>query len=334
MKIPKYSEIVAKIQALPIVRTVIQWMKDHSFPGFLGVPIYDVLTFIINEIKRYDLTTRANSMAFSFFISLFPSIIAIFTLIPYFLPYILNETLLSYLPDGNIDFSESLIEQFRAVLPDNVENRMIEFIETISTEPRFGLFSIGFVLALFFSSNGIMTMMRGFQKSYHQTTFFSRTIVMQRLVSFKLLFYLGTLIISSVFLVIFGNLIIGKFLIYIEASQFTAIILYILRWIVIIMLFYTGISLVYRDGAATLKKFRFFSPGATIATFLSLLSSIIFSLYVDNFGQYNELYESIGTIIVIMLWIQINSFIILIGFELNAAIAVNRDITIARKSKE
>jgi len=91
-------------------------------------------------------------------------------------------------------------------------------------------------------------------------------------------------------------------------------------------MFYTIISLIYRYGAAVRKKFHFFSPGATLATIFCILISIFFSFYVDNFSKYNELYGSFGTIIVTMIWIQLNSLILLIGFELNASIAINRDL--------
>ncbi|MEL6274746.1 MAG: YhjD/YihY/BrkB family envelope integrity protein, partial [Bacteroidota bacterium] len=85
----------------------------------------------------------------------------------------------------------------------------------------------------------------------------------------------------------------------------------------------------YRFGAATYQRFSYFSPGVTLAAILSLLTSVAFSFYVDGFNRYDtyaRFYGSIATIIIVMLWLQLNSLILLVGFELNASIAVNRDL--------
>jgi len=94
------------------------------------------------------------------------------------------------------------------------------------------------------------------------------------------------------------------------------------------MLFYSGISSIYRFAVSARKRFNFFTPGATLATVSSLITSYLFSFYVDNFSSYNKLYGSIGTVIAVMLWIQLNAFILLVGFELNASIAITRDYKI------
>lgn len=331
MKFPSIKDIRKYFLEHRLVIKTENWARKHSFPGFFKVPIYDVLVFIYNEVRRFDLSTRANSIAFSFFLSLFPAILALFTLIPYLLPLILNDKLLSFLPDGNIDFNSSFIQQMREVMPDSIEDRLIAFIQDVSTTPRVGLLSFGFLLAIFFASNGILTLMKSFEKS-NKETFVQRSVVQKRLIAIQLTFLIGTLVFASILLVILGNLLIGWLLDYIHADRFTSAILYILRWIIIVSLFYFGIAILYRLGAPTKRKFNYFSPGTTLATVLSILSSVLFSFYADNFSTYNKLYGSIGTIIVIMLWIQINAFVILIGFELNASIAVNRDLK--KKVKE
>ncbi len=107
-------------------------------------------------------------------------------------------------------------------------------------------------------------------------------------------------------------------------SRYNAILL--VRWVAILVLFYAGISATYRFGPAMKERIKFFSPGATLATGLSIVSSILFSYYVSTFGRFNELYGSLGAIIVLMLWMQINSLVILIGYELNASIKINKDL--------
>ncbi len=321
-----FNKIQTFIVQLPIIKQLISWIKVNSLPGFFNVPIYDVLVFIINEFRGQALVIRANAIAFSFFLSLFPMLLSVVTLFPY-----LEEYLLVYLPAGKNFNSifDGLGQQFDGIIPKEFFDTLLD----VTTNPRAGLFSVGFILAIFFASNGMMTIMRSFEKS-HSKTFKETNAFQKRITAIFLTGLLGFMVIASVLLVILGKILITNLLGLVDADQFTTNFVNVLRWLLIIILFYAGISVIYRYGATTFEKFRFWSPGATLATILSLLSSLIFSFYVESFDTYNKLYGSIGTIIVILLWIQINSFIVLIGFELNAGIAVNRDLTAAKKSEE
>ena len=295
--------------------------------------IYDVIVFIFNEIKRQALVTRANSMAFSFFLSLFPLIIALITLLPYLQKYLIRflpieNSILSDTTDVSL-LVESLKTNFQEFIPEGVFNT----ISDVATNPRPGLLSVGFILAIFFGSNGMMALMRGFEKSY-KSTFRKRTVLRKRLVAIFLTFLISLMLIASVILVILGQRLMTLLLTYLDAGSFGTVSLQLIRWLVILALFYMGIAVIYRYGSATIRRFKIFSPGATLATVLSILSSLVFSFYVKEFDTYNQLYGYIGTIIVIMLWIQINAFNLLIGFELNASIAVNRDIKAEKKEKD
>lgn len=320
MKLPKGKEVRHFFVNHSLVTGVINWAKTHSFPGFFHVPIYDVIVFIYNESQRRDITTRANSMAFSFFLSLFPALIMLFTLLPLF-----QEWFLHYILE-NENFYELLNRQLQDILPGEAGKSLYDFIEDITTHPRIGLLSFGFILSLFFASNGMMTLLHSFDKSYLKTTFKKRSGLKKRGISIMLTLQLGLLLIASIVFIILGNLIMTTISDFVKLDFFTKYSIYFVRWLVILTLFYSIISIIYRHGAGMHQKFKFVTPGATIATILSILTSVAFSFYVDNFGSYNKLYGSIGTIIVIMIWIQINAFILLVGFELNASIAVNRDL--------
>ncbi|MCH8331638.1 MAG: YihY/virulence factor BrkB family protein, partial [Bacteroidetes bacterium] len=100
------------------------------------------------------------------------------------------------------------------------------------------------------------------------------------------------------------------------------IALTLVRWVVILLLFFNGISLIYYFGPSIKKRFKWFSAGSSTATVFSIMISLAFTFYVNNFGQYNKLYGSIGTLFVIMLWFYLNAMVLLIGFELNSGIAV------------
>lgn len=303
----------------PWRKRLVKWSQEHSLPGFFKVPIYDVFIFLLREIRRFDLLTRANAIAYSFFLSLFPSIMALFTLIP-----LLKEYFLQYLPAGE-NFENYLQYEIQRFMPGVAGDQLFKFIDDITSNPRIGLLSIGFLMAIFFSSNGMLMLMRGFAKSY-STTFKQRRSLKKRLIAIGLTFQLGIFLISSIVLIILGEFLIQFLANLVGLDQFSTIVLNIVRWIVVVSLFYVSIATIYRFGAATKQKFKLLTPGATLATFLSIMASVVFSAYVNNFNTYNELYGSIGTIIVIMLWLQINSMVLLMGYELNASIAVNRDM--------
>ncbi|MEL6865978.1 MAG: YihY/virulence factor BrkB family protein [Bacteroidota bacterium] len=345
-KLPSIKELRAAFMALPIVVRFFEWIKQHSLPGFRRVPIYDVAVFFLREIQRDNITTRANSIAFSFFLSIFPSILVIFTLIPYILPYFdflivpnLSSNQLPVDSTGSVDVNSAMVQLINEliskinIIPLNAKTQLINFLEEITTQPRAGLLSFGFLLALFFASNGMISLMRGFEKSNNTTTFHRRNILVKRLIAIQMVFIIVLLVTIAVVMIILGDWLLWLLSEYWSTGWLYNTSLDILRWLLVISLFYFGITMIYRVGVPARKKFRLFSPGATLATLLSLITTLIFSLYVDNFGNYNKLYGSIGTIIVIMLWIQLNALVLLIGFELNASIAVNRDLKKASQNE-
>ena len=231
---------------------------------------------------------------------------------------------IQYLPEGE-NFDLYLRSEIQRIMPGVAGERLFSFVDDITNNPRFDLLSFGFILAVFFASNGMLALMQGFEKSYKKT-FRQRGEFRKRLIAIVLTFQMGVLVIAAVILIILGEFLFNLLFGLVQLDQFTEITLQFLRWVAIIMLFYFGIAIIYRYGASTIKRFKIFSPGATLATILCILSSLVFSFYVNEFSTYNELYGSIGAIIVLMLWIQIISLILLVGFELNASIAINRDL--------
>ncbi len=339
MKIPTSKEIRTFVFNLPLIVNLIAWSKKQSMPGFFNVPFYDVVVFIFHELKRHALIMRANAVAFSYFLSLFPLLLFVFTLIPYILPHFdflilpnLTEEQKVYIPETEeVDFAGTIVNlidetiQEVKILPVQARKDLVSYLSILATQSRAGHLSLVLLLTLFFSSNGMMTLFMGFGKSHH-STFKKRSDFKKRLIAIALTLLMGVLVVLSAFLVVLGRIPIDKMLHFANLDRFSPALIYLLRWIAITGLFYFGISMIYRYGAATFRKFNWFSPGATLATILCLLTLLGFTFFVDKFETYDKLYGAVGSIIVVMLWIQINSFILLIGFELNASIAVNRDL--------
>ena len=294
-----------------IVMTIRRKLEQVVLPGFMGCNLFEILEFIYLEIKQNKLAVRANAMAFSFFISLFPSLLVLFTT-------------LAYLPIHK-NYNTVITTYINELLPGNAGTLLLTTIKDITTKPRGSLLSFGFLLAIYFSSNGLLAMISGFRKAY-PLTFVQRHWVKERLVAIQMTFLLGLLLIASFLLIIFGNMLIVWLLKLLKANILLSVVLTLLRWLVILGLFFLGIGIIYRLGMPLREKYSIVSPGTIVATVFSIISSLIFSDYIENFSNYNKVYGSIGSIIVLMLWIQINAIILLIGFELNAAIVIRKDL--------
>jgi membrane protein len=262
------------------------------------------MVFFWKSIKDGDLSARASSTAFSFFMALFPAIIFLFTLIP-------------YIPVQN--FQNELFLLIRDMVPQNAFLAIEETVQDIIMRPRGDLLSLGFFMALVFSTNGIASMMSAFDASLH--SFERRTWLGQRLIAILLLLILSFLLTIAITLIIGGQFLIN----YMVANgwlkiNFTYYLLTYGKWLVIISLIFFACSFLYYLAPAKKTKWRFISAGSTLSTFLSIIALIGFTYYINHFGQYNKLYGSIGTLLVVMLLLHLISLILLVGFELNASI--------------
>ncbi len=192
---------------------------------------------------------------------------------------------------------------------------MEETIFDIIKNQNGSLLSFGFFSALYFSTNGFNAMIAAFNETFHEIE--TRTVITQRLVSL-LMVVISTLLIGiAISLIVASELVLHYF---IEESSITFYLILFGKWAILLCLCFCFISFNYYFGAKRRTGFRFLSPGAILATFLTIITCLVFAYYVNNFGNYNKLYGSIGTLIVIMLWIYINSLILLLGFDLNVSI--------------
>ncbi len=297
-------KLIVKFLQLPIIRNIIRLSKEVRIPGFDGLPLYDVTAFFVKGLQNGWLGLRASAVAFNFILAIFPAIIFVFTLI-------------AYIPiDG---FQEQLLSLMEVLLPGNVFDSVNETFEDIITRQRGGLLSVTVISALYFSTNGLHTLIDSFNTTFH--TIESRPYFVQRGISILLTLILVIFTLVAIGLIIFGTLgmdfVAQKGWIEDDLLRFS---LNLARWIIILGLMFFAISVLYFLGPAKQTKWRFFSAGSTLATVLVLITSIGFSYFVENFGQYNKLYGSIGTLVIVMLWTYFNSIALLIGFELNASI--------------
>jgi membrane protein len=298
------SKVFKFLMRFKFINLFIRLTKRIYIPGFEGLPLFDVSNFFYKGMKNGAINTRASSLAFKFFLALFPAIIFIFTMI-------------AFIPVKG--FQDELMRIIRDLLPDNAYTLASSTITDIIKHQRSGLLSITFLVSIYLSTNGINAMINAFNKSHHYIE--TRKPVQQYIVSLILVFAFAIMVIISISLVVFTEYILHEMVPRGWIKTKTIVLMVRTgRWIIICVLFFLSISFLYYLGPAKKNNWRFFSAGSTLATLLSLLTSILFTYYVNNFASYNKVYGSIGTLIVILLWIYFNSMILLIGFELNASI--------------
>lgn len=294
------KKIIAWITASALVAFLVGMSKRIHFPGFQGIPLYDVVKFFFHGVRESDLNLRASAVAYSLFMALFPTIIFFFTLIP-------------YIPIEN--FQESLFSLMSRVLPENAFSAAQDTIRDIITKQRGGLLSIGFISALYFSTSGFNALISAFNATSHDVE--QRTAFQQRLASLYLVIICTLLMTMAIGLIIFSEYAMDMLF---EKGQFSYYVVQIGRLVILFALCYLIISFTYYLGPSRKSRWKFASAGSMLATWLMVITSLGFTFYVNNFGNYNKLYGSIGTLIVVLLWIYINSLVILVGFELNASI--------------
>jgi membrane protein len=288
-------------------------------PGFEGISLFDVVKFFRQQIKTVGLTERASAVAYNFIMAIPPSLLFLFTLIPH-LPFIKKG-----------DIQKQVFQLIRDVIPNEAYNKdLISFInKTFFAKPVFGLLSFGLLLALFFASNAMMGIMRSFNKNY--LGFEKRKGFHNRIIALRLTTLLFGLVVGLLIVLVTQNAALKFF--GIKDAGWREAIGY-LRWLFIIALVFYSIAFIYKYAPAVQKRWNLVSPGSIVATFLCLMASLGFSYFVNNFGRYNALYGSIGTVMVLMALIFINSLVLLIGFELNVSIKSIQVMAEIRKKEE
>ncbi len=300
------------------VRFLEEKTKQIILPGFKGVPLYDVIRFFFSQLKKSSLTERASAISYNFIMAIPPTCLFLFTLLPN-MPFIKKKVIKVQL--------HTLITD---IIPAKDYNKnLIKFVDGFLDDARIGLLSFGFVLLIYFASNGMMGIMRSFDKNY--LGFQKRTGLQKRWMAIKLTMIIMGLLFACIMLLITQGAML-KWL----GIQNAVVLKFILviKWAFIVALVFYSIAFIYKFAPAVHKRWSIASPGSILATTLSILATIGFSLFVNNFGKYNALYGSIGTVIVIMIIIYINSLVLLIGYELNVSINSLQIMADERKKHE
>lgn len=287
------------------VRAFIHLTRKIKLPGFQGISLWEIIFFFIYSLKRGLIGMRAGAVSFHFFLALIPFGLVLVVLT-------------SYIP--GVDLEQDIAPVISALVPEMLFERFMSGLHEYENSTVRSLLSFGFVLAIYFTSNGFSQLIKAFNIS--KMKFEKREKWWQvRLLSIGFVLVFIVAIMMTFYLLIFVR---KGFIALAERSEFVRDyfnqIYGATDFLFLSFLVYCGISLMYYFGPKERKGFRFFSPGATLAFVLVMVISILYELYISSYATYNDLYGSLGTIIMIMLWVYMISFALLIGFELNASI--------------
>jgi len=287
------------------VRKTLHYSRLLIIPGFQRVPVFDVVVFFIKGLTKGSLNQRSAAISFHFFLSLFPLILFLVTLLPFL----------------HLDYlTEKILTTVQEFAPNSVGDYISATIADLMQRKHKGLMTIGFLSSVFVASSGVNALLLSFNTSYHNLK--KRSVLKRRLISVGLVILIAFGIIISMSLIIFAK----RYIIYLFANHLIKnfvqyYILRVLKWVIIVFIVYILFATIYYIAPVDKRGYKFFSAGASLGTALFILFSQGFNWYIIHFSHYNALYGSIGAMIIFLLWIYLNAYIILIGFELNASIA-------------
>ena len=296
------ESIENKLNKIPVVRQLVTLTKKISLSSLEGLSLYDIIELYLLGILKGAFSYRASAVAFSFFMALFPFALFILNLIP-------------YIPIDN--FQADFLSFVEKGVPPNTYEAIESILKDIMNTSYKSLLSSGFILSIFLMTNGVNAILGGFEMSTHITI--TRGFFRQYFIALAISITLSLILIITVASIVIFEIVIQK----IMSQGFITDDVYLIEWgrylFVILMILITT-SILYKFGTSETKNISFISYGAMFTTLLIILTSYIFGIYVEKFARYNELYGSIGTLLVLMFYIWINCMVLLLGFELNATI--------------
>ncbi|GAB3512961.1 YihY/virulence factor BrkB family protein [Spirosoma knui] len=292
-----------KLMSFGAMRNVRAWLLTHNAFS-TQKSWYHFLNDVIDKFAENDTSERAASVSYSLILAVFPTVIFLFTLIPYF-P-------IDHLQDQIMGF-------FRRALPGDTFSSVDTTIRDIISRPRGGVLSFGFLLALYSATSGLVALMNAFNSSHESAD--RRGFFKIRGIAIALTITLAFALILAVVVLIIGGVVSDYLLQFGILNNVVFVnLLAVARYLLVFAVFVAAVSVIYKYGPDVDMKWAFVTPGSVISSLLIVLTTLGFSYYVSNFGSYNKVYGSIGTLIALMIWINLIALLLIMGFEMNVAL--------------
>ena len=308
--------IEEQLEKIPVVNWVVRLLKNIKLKAFEGLSFYDLMEMYVVGIVKGTLSSRASSIAFSLFMALFPLLIFLVTLVPFIIPYV---------SVGNENFDAQFLDFLESFLPSATSDYFGDIYQQIKDQKQGGLLSSAFLVSIFLVANGVNAIFGGFENSYHvelTRNFFRQyayALVVGLILSILLIIGAVAFVYFEFYILEYTSEYLEKTLGY-DVDQGDNVGIQIAKIVFFLSLSYLTTAILYYFGTAEGRNARFFSAGALMTTLLFLLTSYLFGIYVEKFARYNELYGALGGLLILMVFIWLNSNILLLGFELNATL--------------
>lgn len=293
-----------KLLKIPVIRQILLLSESIKLPWLYGFSSYDLLQLYVTGIVKGAVSYRASAIAWSFFMALFPFALFILNLIP-------------FIPIDN--FQEDFMTFLQENVPPTTFDAISKTLNDILHNSYQGLLSTGFIMAVLLSANGFNAVLGGFESSHHIHASTKRKFFRQYFVSLGFSIIMALLLIVTVATIVTTEVIIQTTKIQDVLSDRIPLI-QTSRYVFLILMILLATSLLFKFGIKRDSKRSFISIGSVFTTILIILTSYFFGIWVVKFSRYNQLYGSIGTLLIVMFYIWINCMILLLGFELNATI--------------
>lgn len=297
--------LVEKVIETKLVQALFDISNRIVLPGSGGKSIYFIARFFIQGIQQGSIITRASAISFKLFLAIFPAVILLLTLIP-------------YIPVDN--FHERLMVALASVMPQSAYELAESTINDLLKNKYGTLLSVSFVMGIWMASNSVNAILQGLRGSYNLKV--KQKMIKLRLHSLGIMFGTVLLITLAMAIITFSGTLFNYLREFeLMNGELLFMGLKLVKWLISVLLIITMVSLLYNAADAQKRKWRLMSPGALVSTFFIIIVSLGFAWFVNNFGQFNKLYGSLGALLVLLLWIYFNMIVLLIGFELNTAIS-------------
>jgi membrane protein len=295
------ARLATSIKRWAPVRTANVWAHRAIVPGTEGLSLAEILKVFIKGVRDNKLNVSCAAVTYNFVMAIPPTLLVLFSMVP-------------YLPLKNVQ--DTILSTLRLVTPnDRVYISLSSLVIDFMNNEQTGVLSFGLLFTIFFASNGMMMLIRNFERNV--PVYIKRTNLNKRWTAIKLTFLMiGVIILSLAVLIIQTEALNGLLLRIFE----NVVVIRITSIIIIIGLIFFAISVIYTYGPSLKHPFKFVSPGSVFATILSVIITTGFFFLINNFINYNKIYGSIGSLMAVMILIWLNTLVILLGHELNVSI--------------
>lgn len=279
-----------------------EFFNDIHIP-LLGISLWEMFRIYFRGVFKDKIGRKAAAISWSFTISLFPFILFLLSVLPYMPHY---DKLQFYIFDVLM----------HNVFPSNIEGDVRNYIEKSIIPNMKGISNLTIVLALVFATNGTFSLINGFNENSEE----KMTDVKEFILSFFITIGFILIVFLALFGVYYSEVVLKLFTPVYNVSWLVNNLSKIIGLVSFPIFYFILLALFYWLGTVKITRFRQAVPGAILTTVLFVVTTYFFALYVKNIARYNVLYGSIGSMILLMIWVNVNVYLLLFGNELNMSI--------------